>query len=279
MNVPFRNIRATRLADEVGTIHKQAELSFALCYPSPYPIGMSSLGFQTIYRGLNALPGVSAERAFLPDDVRAARATGRAAANVRNDAACGRLPGRRLLAGLRAGVGGPRRLPRHGRYPALRRRARRPPRSTPAGGRSAARSPSRTPSRPPPTPTSCCSARPRRRSSSWSRRCARRRRARRCSRPWRRAPASTCPPVHGERPPAVAAADDTLLPAHSQIRTPHTELSDMFLIEPERGCSPRLHLLRDAPLDQRRHAPRRPGEGGARSSRPTCGGWAWSAPR
>ncbi len=34
----------------------------------------------------------------------------------------------------------------------------------------------------------------------------------------------------------MAAADDTLLPAHSQIRTPHTELSDMFLIEPERGC-------------------------------------------
>ena len=44
------------------------------------------------------------------------------------------------------------------------------------------------------------------------------------------------PPVHGERPPAVAAADDSLLPAYSQIRTPHTELSDMFLIEPERGC-------------------------------------------
>ncbi len=44
------------------------------------------------------------------------------------------------------------------------------------------------------------------------------------------------PPVHGERPPAVAAADDTLLPAFSQILTPHTELANMFLIEPERGC-------------------------------------------
>ena len=31
--------------------------------------------------------------------------------------------------------------------------------------------------------------------------------------------------------------DDALLPAHSAIRTPHTELSDMFLVETERGCS------------------------------------------
>ncbi len=76
MTVPFRDLRASRLADEVGTIDKQAELPFALCYPSPYAIGMSSLGFQTIYRGLNALPGVAAERAFLPDDARAARASG-----------------------------------------------------------------------------------------------------------------------------------------------------------------------------------------------------------
>ena len=37
--------------------------------------------------------------------------------------------------------------------------------------------------------------------------------------------------------PAVAKAGDDLLPARSQIRTPHTELRSMFLIEPERGCS------------------------------------------
>src|SRR6185503_16852190 len=70
----FRDVRAARLADEVGTIHKQAALPFALVYPSPYTVGMSSLGFQTVYRLLNALPDVSAERAFLPDDVRDARA-------------------------------------------------------------------------------------------------------------------------------------------------------------------------------------------------------------
>ena len=73
--IPFRDIRDARLTDERGTIFKQAELAFALCYPSPYAVGMSSLGFQTIYRRLNGLQGVAAERAFLPDDSRAARAS------------------------------------------------------------------------------------------------------------------------------------------------------------------------------------------------------------
>src|SRR5438477_10618253 len=69
----FRQIRAARLAAETGTLFKQGELPVALCYPSPYTVGMSSLGFQTIYRQLNGLPGIAAERAFLPDDARAAR--------------------------------------------------------------------------------------------------------------------------------------------------------------------------------------------------------------
>lgn len=58
-----------RLAAEVGTIHKPAARRVALCYPSPYHVGMSSLGFQTIYREINRRPDVAAERAFLPDDV------------------------------------------------------------------------------------------------------------------------------------------------------------------------------------------------------------------
>ena len=37
-----------------------------MCYPSPYRAGMSSLGFQTLYRMLNA-DGPGAHRAFLPD--------------------------------------------------------------------------------------------------------------------------------------------------------------------------------------------------------------------
>ncbi len=44
------------------------------------------------------------------------------------------------------------------------------------------------------------------------------------------------PALHAVMPP-VGAEDDSVLPAHSAIRTPHTELSDMFLVETERGCS------------------------------------------
>jgi radical SAM superfamily enzyme YgiQ (UPF0313 family) len=44
------------------------------------------------------------------------------------------------------------------------------------------------------------------------------------------------PSVHGDILPPIDKADTTTLPAFSQIITPHTELRNMFLIEPERGC-------------------------------------------
>ena len=40
----------------------------ALCYPNLYTVGMSNLGFHSIYQMLNAMPDVTCERAFLPDD-------------------------------------------------------------------------------------------------------------------------------------------------------------------------------------------------------------------
>ncbi len=45
------------------------------------------------------------------------------------------------------------------------------------------------------------------------------------------------PARHGAELPPIAQCDDALLPAFSPIRTPDTELSDMFLLEAERGCS------------------------------------------
>ena len=57
------------LRDERGTVFKQAPLRIALCYPSPYFVAMSSLGYQTIYREINLHPAASAERAFLPEDI------------------------------------------------------------------------------------------------------------------------------------------------------------------------------------------------------------------
>ena len=60
-------VAKARLAEERGTIFQEAPLSVALCYPSPYAVAMSSLGFQTIYREVCRHPGAVAERAFLPD--------------------------------------------------------------------------------------------------------------------------------------------------------------------------------------------------------------------
>ncbi len=59
--------REQLLAAEDGTIHKDpgGKLRIALVYPNSYAVGMSNLGFQTLYRLLNARPDVVCERAFL----------------------------------------------------------------------------------------------------------------------------------------------------------------------------------------------------------------------
>lgn len=62
-----------RSAAEVGSLRKSAPLTVAMTYPSPYHVGMSSLGFQTIAREVNLHEGAAAERVFLPDDVEAWR--------------------------------------------------------------------------------------------------------------------------------------------------------------------------------------------------------------
>jgi radical SAM superfamily enzyme YgiQ (UPF0313 family) len=59
----------TLLEAEQGTVRKDwgGKIAVALVYPNAYAVGMSNLGFQTIYRHLNALPDVVCERVFLPD--------------------------------------------------------------------------------------------------------------------------------------------------------------------------------------------------------------------
>ena len=56
------------LAREVGFVRKAhvGRLRVALIFPNTYFVGMSSLGFQTVYRLFNDLEDVVCERAFLP---------------------------------------------------------------------------------------------------------------------------------------------------------------------------------------------------------------------
>jgi len=231
----FEHIRAERLADEIGTIHKQATRAIALCYPSPYTVGMSSLGFQTVYRLLNALPDVSAERAFLPDDAAQARAAREPLRTYESARPVGdfsivafSLAYELEIAGLvdcldLAGI--------------------------PAFAEERAISPNRSPliviggpltfSNPIPAAPyadvmllgECEETLPQLIDALRDE-------------PDRQTllaglaalPGFYVPSIHGARLPAIAAAKDHNLPAYSQIRTPHTELRDMFLIEPERGC-------------------------------------------
>src|SRR5262249_48557882 len=56
------------LAKEVGYVSKPhgTRLRVALAFPNTYWVGMSNLGFQTVYRLFNADPDVVCERFFLP---------------------------------------------------------------------------------------------------------------------------------------------------------------------------------------------------------------------
>ena len=58
-----------RLDKEIGTVYKPhaGKLKVALAFPNTYYVGMSSLGFQTIYKLLNDRDDVVCERVFLPE--------------------------------------------------------------------------------------------------------------------------------------------------------------------------------------------------------------------
>ncbi|WP_027482136.1 B12-binding domain-containing radical SAM protein [Deinococcus pimensis] len=65
----WRSTLKPLLDDETGTIFKHAPIRVTLAFPNRYSVGMASLGYQVIYRMFNQEEGVSCERAFLPDDV------------------------------------------------------------------------------------------------------------------------------------------------------------------------------------------------------------------
>jgi len=58
------------MKSEIGTIRKQwkGRIKVALVYPNTYHVGMSNLGFQTVYDLINKIDHVVCERSFLPDD-------------------------------------------------------------------------------------------------------------------------------------------------------------------------------------------------------------------
>jgi radical SAM superfamily enzyme YgiQ (UPF0313 family) len=235
----FEQIRAARLAAEVGTIHKQATHAIALVYPSPYAVGMSSLGFQTVYRMLNDLPDVCAERAFLPDDARAARDAREPLRTYESARPVGDFPIVAFSLAYELELAGLVDCLDLAGIPAFAdERAAR-------AGTSGARIPlivvggPLTFSNPiPAAPYADVMLLGECEQTLLELIAALR------DEPDRAAllaglaarPGFYVPSIHGARLPAVAKAKDENLPAFSRIRTPHTELANMFLIEPERGC-------------------------------------------
>ena len=69
MALNFAESNRKLLGSEIGTIRKSwhARVSIVLVYPNSYHVGMSNLGFQTLYRLFNSYDHVVCERAFLPD--------------------------------------------------------------------------------------------------------------------------------------------------------------------------------------------------------------------
>jgi radical SAM superfamily enzyme YgiQ (UPF0313 family) len=63
------SLYAEQLGREKGTVRKDwgGKVSVALVYPNHYAVGMSNLGFQTVYRLLNGREDTVAERVFLPE--------------------------------------------------------------------------------------------------------------------------------------------------------------------------------------------------------------------
>jgi len=219
------------VAAEEGTIRKDAETRVALVYPSPYRAAMSSLGYQAIYRALNELPGVAADRAVLPDEDDGDRAGplltlereapvgnyGIVAFSVAYEleltgvVACLEQAGIPVLA-----------AERDERWPLV------------VGGGPL------TFSNPVPLGPFCDVilagegeeivaellelARPGGSRAALLETLAGR-------------PGFYVPAIHGERMREVAQVSDERLPARSVVRTPHTELASMFLTEAARGCS------------------------------------------
>ncbi|MGZ6141619.1 MAG: radical SAM protein [Myxococcaceae bacterium] len=224
------------LADERGTLRKVASLPVALCYPSPYHVGMSSLGFQTIYREIHAHPGASAERAFLPDDAEAFRQSRTPLFTLESGTPVGAFPVLAFSVAYELELPGVLEVLTLAGLPVLAAERGADWPLVVAGG-------PLTFSNPEPLEpfvdvlvqgeadglihVLLDAVSEERDRGSLLERLART--------PGFRVPGRGGATLH------VTRAEDRWLPARSQIVTPHTELSSRFLLEPERGCSRGCH--------------------------------------
>ena len=233
-----RALVQSRLADEIGTIVREGPEQVCLLYPSPYHAGMSSLGFQTLYRAVHEHPGRVAHRAFLPDDVEAWQRS--------RDPLFTYESGRPVSDYPVVGISVAYEIELAGMIQALEL-AQIPPLADERGPQHPLLIMGGPLTFSNPLPLApfadvilmgeadatflealdlCFEGSVDSKQS----------RARLLQRIADAIPSAFVPSLHGDEMPPIGRAEDAGLPAYSQILTPHTELRNMFLVEPERGC-------------------------------------------
>ncbi len=231
VSAAYRRTIRDRLAAEVGRREKDAPFRIALTYPSPYAVAMSSLGFQQVYRLLQELDGACCERVFLPDD--AERGGTDAPVSYETLRPLGEFELIAVSVAYELEIAGLVRVLSAAGIPALARDRDDSHPLVLAGGPLTFSNP--LPLGPyvdavvvgeaedllRPVVDAVAGASHRGRALDLL----------------AALPHVFVPTHHGEQVPPVAQCDVAHLPATSAIRTPHTELSDMFLLEAERGCS------------------------------------------
>ncbi len=231
-----QTIRA-RLEDEVGRVEKQAPFTVALTYPSPYGAAMSSLGYQRMYRAIMEAPGLACERVVLDDEAENDLAAQQRPISYESQRPLDEFPVVAPSVAYEIEIGGfVRMLDAAGIPPLAGERDERHP-FVLAGG-------PLTFSNPLPLAPFCdaivigeaeliviealrvleASAR----ADKEARLDA-----------LAQIPHVYVPSRHGAILPTVAKVPDEMIPAWAAIRTPHAVLSNMFLVETERGCSRR----------------------------------------
>jgi radical SAM superfamily enzyme YgiQ (UPF0313 family) len=215
----------------VGPELVQGPARVAMLYPSPYRAGMSSLGFQWVLRQLRTA-GLAAERVFLPDEPEAWRAARLSPRSMETGTPLGDFPVIAVSLAYELELAGLVQVLEDAGIPSLRR-DRGPDHPVvliggpltfsnplPAASFADAMLLGEADEVVVPAVAGWFDAPDR---GAWLGQVA-------------ALEGGYVPELHGVELPPVAKATDALLPAHSMIWTPETELSDMFLLEGERGC-------------------------------------------
>lgn len=225
-----------RLERERGTIYKTAPLRVALVYPSPYRVGMSSLGYQVIYRILNERPDTACERAFLPDDIAAWRKVGAPLLTYESRAPVGDMDVVAFSLAYELELPGVLECLELAGIPLLAKDRADDPRSPMVviGGPLTFSNP--VPAAPFADVIVLGEAEEAVVEVLDTFEARGGDRAATLDALSERPSGFYVPRRHGELLPPVAKAPDAILPAYSTILTPDTELSNMHLVESERGC-------------------------------------------